>query len=153
MAGSAGGGSGREWGGAGPRRAREPGDATGGVISPLLANLYPHWFDKVFLGRRASPARVGKAKLVRYANDFVVLMPGRDVAVEAFIEEKLEVWMELKLNREKTRVVELGEEGASLEFLGYMFRWDRERQGRSWRYLNVCPAAKSLAGERERWHG
>ncbi len=55
------------------------------------------------------------------------MMRGRDVALEALIEEKLEVWMGLKLNREKTRVVELREEGASLEFLGYLFRWDRDR--------------------------
>ncbi len=76
------------------------GTPQGGVISPLLANLYLHWFDKVFLKHRASPARGGSAKLVRYADDFVVMMRGRDVALEAFIEEKLEVWMGLKLNRQ-----------------------------------------------------
>ena len=64
---------------------------------------------------------------MRYAADFVVMMKGRDVALEAFIEERLEARMGLKLNRDKTRVVELREEGASLEFLGYLFRWDRDR--------------------------
>ena len=77
------------------------------------------------------------------------MMRGRDVALEALIEEKLEVWMGLKLNREKTRVVELREEGASLEFLGYLFRWDRDRHGRAWKYLNVSPSKKSIARERE----
>ena len=42
------------------------------MISPLLANLYLHWFDKVF-HRADGPAHWAKAKLVRYADDFVVL--------------------------------------------------------------------------------
>ena len=92
------------------------GTPQGGVISPLLANSYLHGFDKVFLRHRASPARGGSAKRVRYAADFVVMMKGRDVALEAFIEERLEARMGLKLNRDKTRVVELREEGASLSF-------------------------------------
>src|SRR5688572_31671683 len=49
------------------------GTPQGGVISPLLANLYLHWFDTVF-HRSGGPAHWGKAKLVRYADDFVVLM-------------------------------------------------------------------------------
>ncbi len=48
------------------------GTPQGGVISPLLANLYLHWFDKVFHGSQG-PAQWAKAKLVRYADDFVVL--------------------------------------------------------------------------------
>ena len=61
-----------EKGGA-PKVSRpKQGTPQGGVISPLLANLYLHWFDKVFHGPRG-PARWAKAKLVRYADDFVVL--------------------------------------------------------------------------------
>jgi RNA-directed DNA polymerase len=48
------------------------GTPQGGVISPLLANLYLHWFDKVF-HREDGPAQWAKAKLVRYADDFVVM--------------------------------------------------------------------------------
>ena len=48
------------------------GTPQGGVISPLLANLYLHWFDEVFHGPQG-PARWAEAKLVRYADDFVVL--------------------------------------------------------------------------------
>ena len=50
----------------------QKGTPQGGVISPLLANLYLHWFDKVF-HRPDGPAQWAKAKLVRYADDFVVL--------------------------------------------------------------------------------
>ena len=42
------------------------------MISPLLANLYLHWFDTVF-HRPGGPAHWAQAKLVRYADDFVVL--------------------------------------------------------------------------------
>ena len=48
------------------------GTPQGGVISPMLANIYLHWFDKVF-HRMEGPAEWAKAKLVRYADDFVVL--------------------------------------------------------------------------------
>ena len=42
------------------------------MISPLLANVYLHWFDKLF-HRADGPAQWAGAKLVRYADDFVVL--------------------------------------------------------------------------------
>jgi RNA-directed DNA polymerase len=52
-----------------PRIGRQKqGTPQGGVISPLLANLYLHWFDKVF-HRVSGPAHWAKAKLVRYADD------------------------------------------------------------------------------------
>ena len=72
------------------------------MISPLLANLYLHWFDKVFHGLRA-PARWAKAKLVRYADDFVVLARYLTADLRGWIEEKLETWMGLEINREKIR--------------------------------------------------
>ena len=56
----------------------EKGTPQGGVISPLLANLYLHWFDKQF-HRADGPAHWAGAKLVRYADDLVVLSryPGK----------------------------------------------------------------------------
>ena len=56
--------------------------------------------------------------------------------------------MGLEQNREKTRIVDLKQVGASLDFLGYTFRYDRDRQGRSRRYLNVFPSKKALKKER-----
>jgi RNA-directed DNA polymerase len=94
------------------------GTPQGGVISPLLANLYLHWFDKVFHGSRG-PARWAKAKLVRYADDFVVLAHYVSPQLRGYIEEKLETWMGLEINREKTQVVNLKGKKASLDFLGY----------------------------------
>jgi RNA-directed DNA polymerase len=125
------------------------GTPQGGVISPLLSNLYLHWFDKVFC--RSSEAAKAKARLVRYADDFVVLAP-RYVGPELnrFIEDKLENWLGLEINREKTRVVNLKEKGASLDFLGFTFRYYNDLKGRGWQYLNVSPSAKALKKEREK---
>jgi RNA-directed DNA polymerase len=53
-------------------RRNERGTPQGGVLSPLLANVYLHWFDHVF-HRRDGPAHWARAKLIRYADDFVVL--------------------------------------------------------------------------------
>ena len=116
----------QEKGGA-PKVSR-PGKGTpqGGVISPLLANLYLHWFDKAFHWA-TGPAQWARAKLVRYADDFVVLARYVSPKLEGFIEAKLETWMGLEINREKTRVVDLKQKGASLDFLGFTFRYDRSR--------------------------
>jgi len=48
------------------------GTPQGGVISPLLANLYLHWLDKRFHARNG-PGHADRARLVRYADDFVIL--------------------------------------------------------------------------------
>jgi RNA-directed DNA polymerase len=122
----------------------------GGVISPLLANLYLHWFDKVF-HRPDGPATWASARLVRYADDFVVLARHQSEMIEGWIEDKLESWMGLEINREKTRVVKLTEVGESLDFLGFTFRFDRSLY-KNWkkRYLNVFPSDKSLAREQDK---
>ena len=123
------------------------GTPQGGVISPLLSNIYLHWFDKVFY-RPEGPGQWAKAKLVRYADDFVVLARYQSQQIAEFIESRLEQWMGLELNREKTRIVDLKQVGASLDFLGYTFRYDRDRHGRPHRFLNVIPSKKALKKER-----
>ncbi len=138
-------------GGGGPGKwsRSKQGTPQGGVISPLLANVYLHWFDKLFC-RADGPAQWAKAKLVRYADDFVVLARYQTSRLRGWIEEKIEQWLGLEINRDKTRVVDLREEKASLDFLGYTFRWHRDKYGRAQRYLHVGPSKKSLQRERER---
>lgn len=133
------------------RRSRQ-GTPQGGVISPLLANLYLHWFDKAF-HRTGSPAQVERARLVRYADDFVVLARTESPALQGFVESTLEGWLGLRINRSKTRVVTLREEQARLDFLGFTFRYDRDRYRRAKRYLNVIPSGKALARERGKLRG
>jgi RNA-directed DNA polymerase len=137
-------------GGTGGQRSRnERGTPQGGVISPLLANLFLHWFDALFQGPQG-PARWAKAKLVRYADDMVILAREWTVELTAWVESKLEGKFGLEINREKTRVVEVKPGGGSLDFLGYTFRWDRDLRGRSQKYLNVIPSAKAVERERDK---
>ena len=137
------GGEGEQW------SRSEKGTPQGGVISPLLANLYLHWFDKAF-HRPGGPAHWAGARLVRYADDFVVLSGYPGKRLYGWIESKLEQCLKLVINRDKTRVINLGEEKASLESLGYTFRWNRDRYGRNSRYLHVGPSNKALQRERDK---
>ena len=123
------------------------GTPQGGVLSPLLANIYLHWFDRVF-HRADGPAHWAKAKLVRYADDFVVLARHISPQLQCFIEGKLEGWLGLQLNRDKTRILNVQLPGQSLDFLGYTFRYDRDRLGRAKRYWNLTPSCKAMTRER-----
>jgi RNA-directed DNA polymerase len=135
-------------GGQGQRRYPQRGTPQGGVISPLLANIYLHWFDKVFL-RSDGPAHWANARLVRYCDDFVILARYQGKRLNSWIESKLETWMGLEVSREKTRVVNLKEQGERLDFLGFTFRLDRDLYGHDRRYLNVFPSKKAVARERD----
>ena len=127
------------------------GTPQGGVASPLLANLYLHWFDALFYGPEG-PARRADVKLVRYADDFVALAKQLGPETIEFIESRLEGKFQLEINRDKTRVVDLREQGASLNFLGYTFRYDRDRKGRDRQYLNMFPSKKAVQRERKKLH-
>ena len=123
----------------------------GGSLSPLLANLYLHWFEKQF-HRSDGPGCWANAKLVRYADDFVVLARYQSRRLIDWVEGLLEGRFQLTINRQKTRIVKLREPGQSLTFLGFTLRYDRDRFGRNRRYLNVMPSAKALIRARERVH-
>jgi RNA-directed DNA polymerase len=123
------------------------GTPQGGVISPLLANVYLHWFDTMF-HRPGGPYHWAKARLVRYADDFVVLAYWQGQRLEQWITYTLEDWLGLKLNRDKTKVVNL-KESDRLDFLGFTYRFDRDIHGREWNYLNIGPSKKSLKKARD----
>ena len=133
----------------GRRKCTRPKQGTpqGGVISPLLANIYLHWFEKAFHGKDG-PANWAKAKIVRYADDFVIMARYVGDRLIGWTESLLEGRFRLTVNREKTRVVRLRQPGESLDFLGYSFRYDRDLHGRERRYWNLFPAKKSLAKAR-----
>lgn len=134
--------------GKGPPARPGSGTPQGGVISPLLANSFLHWFDRSFFSK-SGPSTWAKARLVRYADDFVVMARFIDHRIIEFIEEKIERRLGLVINREKTRVVQMRDEGATLDFLGYTFRWSRShRPGGGPRYWRA--EASSKAQERAR---
>lgn len=110
------------------------GTPQGGVISPLLANLYLNGLDWAVNEKVA-----GQPVLVRYADDLVILAaPGQG----AGLRERLGKWLNargLSLNEEKTRLVN---SRAGFNFLGFTVRWQRARAQGRW-YGHVEPSAKS----------
>lgn len=131
------------------KRATE-GTPQGGVISPLLGNIFLHDFDKAFNEDQNSPLHFAGARLIRYADDFVVMAKFMGKRIIGWIEEKIEGMLKLSINREKTKTVKLKEEGARLNFLGYSFRFDRDLKGRKQKYLNMFPADKSVERIKEK---
>lgn len=128
------------------------GTPQGGVLSPLLANVYLHWFDHLFQ-RGDGPGQWAKAKLVRYADDFVVMARYCGSKLRNWIEGKLEGWLGLQINRDKTRTLDLRDPSQSLDFLGYTFRWHRDQYGRPQGYWHLEPSRKTMDREREALRG
>jgi RNA-directed DNA polymerase len=129
----------------GQRKRTRPGKGTpqGGVISPLLANIYLHDFDEAFEKRADGPKCFANARLIRYADDLVVMARYMGGRIQNWIEDELEGRQKLRINRKKTRVVKLREEGATLNFVGFAMRYERDRFGRAKRYLNITPSSKA----------
>jgi RNA-directed DNA polymerase len=126
------------------------GTPQGGVISPLLANLYLHWMDETF-HRKTGPGTWAKARLVRYADDFVIMARYVGNRITEWVERTVEGWLGLTINRTKTRVVRVVQtEGGTLDFLGYTFRYDWDRFGRRLRYLTAVPSDKAVSHAREK---
>ncbi|HEY3780512.1 MAG TPA: group II intron reverse transcriptase/maturase [Fimbriimonadaceae bacterium] len=118
------------------------GTPQGGVISPLLSNVYLHELDLRW-NRAGGPGTLYNAHLVRYADDFVVLARYIGDPITKFLKGLLEGKMGLTLHPVKTRVVNLQEPGQSLDFLSYTFRFDLDLKGRGHRYLNWFPASRA----------
>lgn len=124
-------------------RPTSVGSPQGGVISPLLANIYLHVLDMYwttqypFLG-----------KLVRYADDFVIICRSKHRAVRALtVVEQIIARLKLTLHPHKTRLVDLGCEG--FDFLGFHFPKLRSRRtGRLAPYL--WPSQKAMKSVRGR---
>jgi len=124
-------------------RYPETGTPQGGVISPLLANIYLHEVLDVWWTREVQPRMRGRTALVRYADDFVLVFETEEDArrVEAVLSKRFEKYG-LKLHPEKTRLVRFerpdsrppgGEGGSrsSFDLLGFTHFWGKSRKG-SW---------------------
>jgi RNA-directed DNA polymerase len=112
----------------------EQGTPQGGVISPLLANIYLNDLDQELLGTEAKPTR--------YADDLVILCRSQNEA--ECILARVREWMTengLELHPTKTCIVNMGKPGNSFDFLGYTFI-HREKNGTS-RLVRI-PRKKSL---------
>jgi group II intron reverse transcriptase/maturase len=115
------------------------GTPQGGVISPLLANIYFHLIDRIVNNAQSLFGKYG-IRIVRYADDFVLM--GKTLPVQ--IIEKLKSLLQrmgLRLNEEKTRLIDARTE--SFNFLGFTIRYDKDIKGRNFRYWNIMPSKKS----------
>jgi RNA-directed DNA polymerase len=130
------------------------GTPQGGVISPLLANVYLHAFDRAW-------AEQGVGEVVRYADDFVVLCHSQAEAEKAReVAAALLCDLGLTLHPDKTRTVDLREGREGFDFLGCHFRarmsgklWEQKRIIRY--YLHRWPSLRSMtcSGEDQGPHG
>jgi group II intron reverse transcriptase/maturase len=123
------------------------GTPQGGVISPLLANVYLHRIDRAWNTRE-------HGVLIRYADDVVVMCASREQA-EAALGRLRTLLAELGLEPKeaKTRIVQLGEGGGGFDFLGFHHRWVRSRGSRGRRgvaFLARWPADKAMRHARDR---
>jgi len=119
-----------------------------GVISPLLANIYLHWFDKIFHGPNG-PGSWAKAKLVRYADDFVIMARFLTKRVTTWIEARLEGKFGLTINQEKTKIIDLDAPKGQLDFLGFTMRKEIVRNAPWRKYCKDQPSKKSLKKAKE----
>jgi group II intron reverse transcriptase/maturase len=127
-------------------RKQQRGAPQGGVISPLLANIYMNLVDKLVNDTKRLFYKQG-IKIVRYADDFVLL--GKKLTEEAMGKlRSILTRMGLKLNEQKTRQIDAREEG--FNFLGFTVRYDKDIHGRKTRYWNIVPSDKSINKIRER---
>ena len=126
------------------------GTPQGGVISPLLANIYLHWMDIAFHEEEGGPYKTANARLVRYADDFVIMARYIGPSIVKWVEGKLEGELGLVVNRDKTSIVRMGRKGEALDFLGFTLRYDRDLKGRERRYLNIFPSDRAVKRIRDK---
>jgi group II intron reverse transcriptase/maturase len=130
----------------GQREATVVGTPQGGVISPLLSNIYLHVLDRVWQRRCAE---VGV--LVRYADDFVVLCRTEGQAREALRRVGLILQhLGLEAHPEKTRLVALGGGKESFDFLGCRLKKHRSVRYPGRMYLQRWPSPRSMKRVRAR---
>jgi RNA-directed DNA polymerase len=115
------------------------GTPQGGVISPLLANVYFHLIDRIVNNQKSLFGKYG-VKIVRYADDFVLM--GKTLPIE--IIERLKSLLQrmgLTINETKTRQIDARKVG--FNFLGFTIRYDSDIKGRKTKYWNIIPSKKS----------
>ena len=81
---------------------------------------------------------------MRYADDFVILARYQGDRISDWIEDTIEGWMSLTINREKTKIVKLNTPGSTLEFLGYSFVYRKDKGKANSRRLRLSASKGSI---------
>jgi RNA-directed DNA polymerase len=141
----------------GDREDSLTGTPQGGILSPLLANIAlsaldehfaRQWQDSKYQRDKRRMKGLGNWRLVRYADDFVIMVSGTRRHAEALREEAAAVLapLGLRLAEEKTRVVHIDE---GFEFLGFTIRRMRKR-GTGKHYVYTVPSRKSIQAVKDK---
>jgi RNA-directed DNA polymerase len=117
-------------------RYPDEGTPQGGVVSPLISNIYLHEVLDVWFEQQVRPRLKGEAKLIRFADDFVIVFSQEQDAqrVREVLPKRFGRYG-LTIQEEKTRLVEFGRPGGkgrrpgSFDFLGFTHFWGRSRRG------------------------
>ena len=113
----------------------QTGTPQGGVISPVLANIYLHYALDLWLERVVRPQQQGRCRMIRYADDFVACFEYRHEAqaFEKGLKERLAKFG-LEVAADKTKTLRFGHNGGPhngrFDFLGFEFYWQPDRQGK-----------------------
>jgi RNA-directed DNA polymerase len=122
------------------------GTPQGGVISPLLANVFLHHLDQVW---QQQHRRLGE--LTRYADDLVICCGTRDRAEAALATLRdLLTELGLELAEAKTRIVNLNTPEEGFDFLGYHFRIVPTKRDPRCRFAACWPSRAAVAAARDR---
>jgi RNA-directed DNA polymerase len=124
----------------GQHRQSNRGTPQGGVISPLLANIYLNPVDQAFERSGYGNISQGSIHLVRFADD-MLLLAQKELGKGIVLLERYIDRLGLTINREKTRTVKM-EEGEKVDFLGFRLHHVRDRK-REKRLILVYPSPKS----------
>ena len=131
----------------GQHRQSKRGTPQGGVISPLLANIYLNPIDKAFERSGIGKLKEGSIHIVRYADDMII-MGKKNLEKGINILEHYIKRLGLSLNKEKTRRINLNKD-KKVEFLGFRFFKTENRKTKK-RLILVSPSPNSLKRCRER---
>jgi len=137
--------------------ASDKGTPQGGIVSPILANIYLHYSLDLWFARVFQKGCYGQSRMIRYADDFVVCFQ-REVDAIRFrheLDERL-FRFGLEISPEKTKTIEFGPfaeakakkrgcKAATFDFLGFTHYCSRSRNGRHFRMKRVTSRKKFTA--------
>ena len=120
-------------------KSNTKGTPQGGVISPLLANIYMNLLDRIINNLQGEFSRRG-ITMIRYADDFILMSKHINQEVINKVHNYLDR-MGLTINTEKSKLINAREE--SFDFLGFRVRYDRSIFSKRGRFWNIQPKPKS----------
>ncbi len=133
----------------------ELGTGQGSALSPLLGNVYLHYVVDLWFEREVKPRLLGKATLLRYADDLAIAFERRDDAQRVMdVLGKRMGRFGLRLHPDKTRLVDFrrppgsqksGKGPGTFDFVGFTFYWARSRRGRWCMYAKTRRASLGRA--------